>query len=75
MSKAKDSLVAFGEFGTFEVVDPGLQEIVDRAALEAVSGGSNFGCIGVGPINGACHDQFCANIGCIQAGCGNNVSC
>lgn len=67
--------VAFSEFGMFEVVHPEFREIIDAGELAAVNGGANFGCVKVGDVNLACHDQFCANSTCVQAGCGNNVGC
>lgn len=70
-----DQIVAFGEFGVFEVVAPGLCEIVDTSALDIVSGGKNYGCKSVGPFNGYCYDQFCGNSGCVQVGCGNDIGC
>lgn len=62
-------LVAFGDFGSFRILDPGLIEIVDAGALEMVSGG-NYGCLRVGDVNTACNNARCFNNVCIQNLCG-----
>lgn len=80
MNPANTPTVVFSKFGIFEVVAPELIEIVQPGAVAAVSGGSNVGCISVGELDVTCHlicpeDDGEGNVGCFQAGCGNNVGC
>lgn len=69
------SLVAFDQYGAFEITDRDFIDISGTDALSAVSAGANLGCVAVGDINAVCQDGFCVNGVCVQAGCGNNVNC
>ena len=66
---ATKDLVAFGEYGSFRLLHPGLVEIVDCSTLDMVSGG-NYGCLRVGNVNSACNNYRCFNNVCIQNLCG-----
>lgn len=68
MEKTHTDIVQFDRYGTFEVVAPGLQEIVAVDALRAVAGG-NFGCTRIGPRNTNCFNDFCHNGTCINVAC------
>lgn len=61
-------LVRFDQHGAFELLPPGLTEIVATDFLTAVAGG-NWGCTRIGPRNSNCFNEFCLNNTCVNVAC------
>ncbi len=68
MERISTDIAHFDRYGAFEVVAPGLVEIVGSELLRDIAGG-NFGCARIGPRNSSCYNDFCHNGTCVNVAC------